>query len=277
LVDWVKEIGKQTGSVGGWRDDFPLSHDLPTAVEVDCTRLELPIHPMFAVRLRVFVEWHRHEGRDVVVTPPVDLPTRRVFQAMHLDPTQSGEARDHDAILPVTRLDEPNDVEDVARQIREILEYQLTDVSPLGQAAFMAVAELCDNALDHGRNALGAYVAPRRVVEPRRQVSIAISDLGIGIPEHIRQRYPEWSDDGWAIAHATEPHVTGTGDPHRGIGFSEVQESALTTALHAARMDIHSASGFFRLQIVQESRKLEVFPAARFRRGTWITYDLVSV
>ncbi len=121
------------------------------------------------------------------------------------------------------------------------------------------------------------YVAVQRIIEPRRQVSIAISDLGMGIPEHIRQRYPEWSEDSAAIAHATEPSITGTGDPHRGIGFSAVMESALTTALHAARMDIYSANGFFRLQVVQEKRKPEIFPASNYRRGTWITYDLLSV
>jgi hypothetical protein len=99
------------------------------------------------------------------------------------------------------------------------------------------------NALDHGRNPIGAWVAARRITEPRRQVSIAISDLGMGIPEHIRQRYPEWSDDGYAIAQATEEGITGTG----------------------------------KLQVVQNTRKLEVIPAARYRRGTWITYDLVSV
>jgi hypothetical protein len=145
------------------------------------------------------------------------------------------------AILPVTCLADAGAVEDVARRTREILEYQLTDVSALGQPAFMAVAELCDNAIDHGKNPLGAFAAATRVVEPRRQVSLAIGDLGIGIPEHIRQRYPEWSDDGYAIAHATQPHITGTGDPHRGIGFSEVFEAALTRSLHSARMDIHSA------------------------------------
>lgn len=141
----------------------------------------------------------------------------------------------------------------------------------------MAVAELCDNAMDHGKNPVGAYVAVQRVTDPRRQVSIAISDLGQGIPEHIRQRYPEWSEDSAAIAHATESGITGTGDPHRGIGFSAVMEAALTASLHSARMDIYSANGFFRLQVVQESRKPEIFPASNYRRGTWITYDLVSV
>lgn len=97
------------------------------------------------------------------------------------------------------------------------------------------------------------------------------------MPEHIRQRYPEWSDDGWAIAHATQEGVSGTGNRHRGIGFSAVMEAALTSSLHAARMDILSANGLCRVQNVEEIPKVDVLPAARFRRGTWITYDLVSV
>lgn len=207
---------------------------------------------------------------------PEDRGAREVFRQLAIDPrighdeTQGGK----DTILPVTGLTDHNAVEAAAESTREILEYQLPDVSPLGQAAFMAVAELCDNAIDHGRNPLGAFVAVCRLVEPRRQVSLAIGDLGIGIPEHIRQRYPEWTDDGYAIAHATQEHVTGTGDHHRGIGFSEVFEAALTSSLHAARMCIHSASGFFRLQVVQEQRKQDVFPAASFRRGTWILSEL---
>lgn len=259
------------------RGDLPLSHELPRKIGVDCTRLLQPIHPMFGVRLRVFVDWHLHEGREVTVLPPSDPATRRLFRAMQIDPSANIGDADADAVLPVTKLDRHNEAEMVARRTQEILEYQLTDVSSLGQAAFMAVAELCDNAMDHGKNPIGAYVAVQRTTDPRRQVSIAISDLGMGIPEHIRQRYPEWSDDSAAIAHATELSITGTGDPHRGIGFSAVTEAALTASLHAARMDIYSANGFFRLQVVQENRKPEIFPASNYRRGTWITYDLVSV
>jgi hypothetical protein len=274
-VAWAKEIG-QSAARDGWRDDFPLSHDLPDEIEVDCGRLQPSIDPMFAVRLRTFIEWHREEGRKVAVTLPHDSTARRIFEAMCIDPEISTPAED-DAIMPVTGMQEFLEVEEVAGRVQEILEYQLTDVSPLGQAAFMAVSELCGNAIDHGQNALGAFAAVRRVTEPRRQVSIAISDLGMGVPEHIRQRFPEWSDDGWAIAHATSDGVSGTNDPHRGIGFSAVFEAALTRSLHAAKMDILSANGFCRIHSVQESRKTEVLPAARFRRGTWITYDLISV
>lgn len=255
---WVKEIGPR-GATDGWRDDFPLDHDLPPELKVDCRELRLPIHPMFAIRLRIFVDWHRGEGRAVLLELPTDHPARAVFEAMRIGGDDA--AGEDDAILPVTLLKEFGEVETAAERTQEILEYQLTDVSTLGPATFMAVSELCGNAIEHGDHPLGAYVAVRRVEEPRKQVSTAVSDLGMGIPEHIRQRYPEWSDDGWAIAHATDEFITGTGDPHRGIGFSAIFEAALTTSLHAARMDILSASGFCRVQTIQESRKVEVFPA----------------
>jgi hypothetical protein len=179
-VAWTKELG-QRAATDGWKDDFPLAHDLPDSVEIDCSRLGLPIHPMFAVRLRVFIDWHREKGRDVLMKPPSDPSARRVFEGMGIDP-ENRVADEGDTVMPVTRLNEFLEVEEVAGKTQQILEYQLTDVSPLGQAAFMAMSELCGNAIDHGRNALGAYAAVRRVTEPRRQVSIAISDLGMGVP-----------------------------------------------------------------------------------------------
>jgi hypothetical protein len=96
------------------------------------------------------------------------------------------------------------------------------------------------------------------------------------MPEHIRQRYPEWADDSFAIAKAMAPQISGTGDPHRGNGFPETFEAALVSSLSAARLDVHSANGFVRTHMVQETRKIETFPAAAYKRGTWITYDLVA-
>jgi hypothetical protein len=273
-MEWRKELGSRSGQ-GGWKDDFPLSHDLPETVVVDCEGLKAPIHPMFAVRLRVFVDWHRLQGRRVEVIPPKDAMARRLFDAMRVG--DEGGVEEDDAVLPVTKMSEFLEVEEVAKRTKEILEYDLHDVSTLGEATFQAVSELCGNAIEHGENPLGAYVAVRRVMEPRRQISVAICDLGMGIPEHIRQRYPEWDDDGFAIAQAMNEGVTGTGHPHRGIGFSSTFEAALTDSLHAAQMDIRSASGLCRVQIVQEKQKIETIPGPKFRRGTWITYDLVSV
>jgi hypothetical protein len=182
-----------------------------------------------------------------------------------------------EVILPISRLMEYQDVEDVAQRTREILEYQLRDVSRLGPAAFMAVSELCNNAVEHGASPQGAYIAVRRVAEPQPQVSIAISDLGIGIPEHLRQQRPELSDDSHAIGLATTPGVSGTGDTHRGYGFDAVFDTALTAAMHEARFTILSARGFFEERIVQERHLPTVHPASQYRRGAWISCELISV
>src|SRR6187551_316117 len=102
---WIKEIGVKGGGDGGWRDDLPLDHGLPVDLEVDCSRLRLPIQPMFSVRIRVFVDWHTEQGRNVQIKPPTDPEARRVFEAMAIDPTKPAGHED-DAIVPVTRLAE---------------------------------------------------------------------------------------------------------------------------------------------------------------------------
>lgn len=282
---WEKRLSRRAAHDGGWREDFPLGHDLPSDILVDCSGLELPLYPLFLIRLRTFLEWHHASGRSLALIRPKMASARRMFDSLGVTArlpvetdgehhaTHSGEPG---VVLPVTPLREFLDVERVAQSTREILEYQLPEVSALGHASYMAVSELCANAVEHGANSHGAFVAAARIKEPRPQVSIAVGDLGVGIPEHLRQRYPEWFDDCFAIAQAFEPSISGTGNPHRGNGFTETFEAALASAMHAARVDIHSANGFVRAQFFGGTKRLEPFPAASFRRGTWIAYDLVT-
>jgi hypothetical protein len=145
----------------------------------------------------------------------------------------------------------------------------------------MAIGELCDNALQHGRNELGAYIAADRVIEPQRELRLAIADLGIGIPEHIRGQHPEWQDDTAAIARALEPGVTGTGDPDRGNGFAEVFHEALETdlvrAMSAAQIDIRSSKGRVAVKVVGGTKQADGQRIPEPRRGTWITYTITTV
>jgi hypothetical protein len=150
-MDWRKEIGRRAGA-GGWKEDLPLD-ELPEPIELDCSKLELPIHPMFAVRLRVFIDWHSSRGRSVRLIPPELARARDVFEAMNLGGGTTGQ--EDDAVVPVTKISEFAEVEEVANRTQQILEYDLPDVSALGQATFMAVSELCGNAIEHGRNSLG--------------------------------------------------------------------------------------------------------------------------
>ncbi len=284
MEEWTKPLGSHAGEGGGWREELPLSTALPSRLVIDATRLG-PCHPMFLLRLRTFVDWHLSAGREVNIVAPERAETRRQFESVRLTagwPSQvcpgiTPQEGPDQAVVPVTRVVNPTQIDDLAAAARELVHYHLTDVSILGDALHMALSELSANALEHGRNEHGAYVVVQRFTEPRRMIVLAVSDLGIGIPEHLRQQYPEWSDDAFAIAQAMKWGVTGTGDRHRGNGLAETLDRALTTSLHAATLDVQSARGFLRTQVVQGNIKHDPIPPTQFRRGTWISYSLVSV
>jgi len=163
-MEWRKKIGQKAGEDGGWRDDFPLSHELPGCLDVDCAELRLPMHPMFAVRLRVFLEWHRKEGRQVEVTPPADAAACSVFHEM--------------GATPSTRR-RPSSTAAQSCRLHTSLATLRSRTSHAGPARFLST---------------NSPTFPH-----------SIGDPGIGIPEHIRQRYPEWSDDGYAMPMQRSP------------------------------------------------------------------------
>jgi hypothetical protein len=145
----------------------------------------------------------------------------------------------------------------------------------------MAVSELCGNALQHGRHELGAYVAADRVTGDRREFRLAVADLGIGIPEHIRHRHPDWHDDTAAITSALVRGVTGTKDPQRGNGFAEVFGEALdrllVRTLSAVSVDIRSGAGRVVVDLVDGRMNADRGSVGRSRRGTWITYTVTTI
>lgn len=238
---------------------------------------------MYLVRLRTFLEWQQREGSPVDVLLPTDpaistqLAAMRVFQNVDVNlegaPAPSGTGTR--PILPVTSLADPSGVEALADTAVAALESCPSAVRRLANPLHMAVAELGDNAVSHGRNGLGISVACS-LDDLRPGIHLAVGDLGMGIPEHIRQTHPEWGDDTAAIANAVAPGISGTRDPYRGNGFLHILDEALTAKLGAARLEIYSANGFLRLDVVQASFKPMPLHAQSYKRGAWICYSLLS-
>jgi hypothetical protein len=271
----------------GFKGDLPLDRELDPPVVVDASRLR-DCHAMLAVRLRMFVDWHSAAGHDVTVLPPKHAPAAQRLAdlgvATGLDssvlPLPGARTERHEAVLPLLAFRDAAAVEDVAREAVLLLERQTDPFGSWGEAMYMAVSELCGNALQHGRNELGAYIAADRVIEPRRELRLVIADLGIGIPEHIRARNPEWHNDSAAIARALEQGVSGTGDPYRGNGFHEVFDSAVRTDLvrasSAADIDIRSGKGRVGITIAGGNPVSGQRTVDQPRRGTWITYTVTT-
>jgi hypothetical protein len=118
MEEWRKTIGRSGGWDGGWRDDFPLDAELPD----------------------------RSSARQVVEAARLADPA--IPSGFEGVPSVSGSGPD---VVPLTQLTDHVAVEEVARLAREVLEYELPELAPLGEATYMAVSELCGNALEHQR------------------------------------------------------------------------------------------------------------------------------
>jgi hypothetical protein len=273
-------LSRSMGSGDGWGGDLPLREDYPDNIEVNATALGHVV-PIFLLRVATFIRWHVAQGRSVTLKWPRDprvgahLARMRLFDCLPVESISGFDGQVPPAdnvVLPITQISRPTQIDALADPLLDVVTGHTGSVAALGPAFHMAVSELCGNAVEHGKNPTGAFIAAQRYESPRR-LSLAIADLGVGIPEHVRQQFPEWHDDAGAIANATQERVSGTGSSERGFGFAEIFREALATAMNAAEMNIRSCRGQVRIKIADD----RVVPdgwATEYKRGSWISYDL---
>jgi hypothetical protein len=240
------------------------------------------LHPLFAVRLALWVERQRQAGCCIEVREPRDEATRRVFRAFRLG-KDIGDVRealvevDPDVIIRPTRLGELTEVDELADRLLQPLIDHFDDVAVVRDAVLMAISELCQNAVEHGSSDAGCVVAASRgEVDGMSQIMLGVGDYGIGIPEHIRGSHPEFVVDEHAIGQALQEGVSGTKRPDRGYGFSWVLKETLASAASSAEMFIRAGQGAFRREIVDARVKDHGWktPAAQ---GTWIACDWTTI
>jgi hypothetical protein len=140
----------------------------------------------------------------------------------------------------------------------------------------MAVSELCGNAVEHGANPLGCYVAAQRYEKPHRHTVLALGDLGMGIPAHMRRRYTELRGDRTALREAIKEGKTGTGKEERGIGFTSVMEGAEEAQMRYASLDIHSGKAQLQHAVWADpdSEAKTATEDAPYKIGTWATFEI---
>ncbi len=260
-----------------------LDADLEGADEVVLDAGDLVgLHPLFAVRLALWMERHRQAGCSIEVREPNDEATRRCFRAFRLEKDIGGvdEALvedDGDVIIRPTRLSELTQVDALADKLLQPLIDQFDDVAVVRDAVLMAISELCQNAVEHGASDAGCVVAASRgEVDGMSQTMLGIGDCGIGIPEHVRQNHPDFVIDEHAIGQALQEGISGTRQPHRGNGFTWVLRETLSSAASSAEMFVRAGQGAFRREIVDARVKDHGWNTAS-TQGTWIACDWTTV
>lgn len=240
------------------------------------------LHPLFAVRLALWMERQRQAARSVEVKEPEDAATRRCFRAFRLG---EGIGRveealvedDADVIIRPTRLGELTEVDQLADRLLQPLIDHFDDVAVVRDAVLMAISELCQNAVEHGTSDAGCVVAASRgEVDGMSQIMLGIGDCGVGIPEHIRGSHPEFVVDEHAIGQALEEGVSGTRQPHRGNGFTWVLRETLSSAASSAEMFVRAGQGAFRREIVDARVKDHGWKTPS-TQGTWIACDWTTI
>ena len=126
-------------------------------------------------------------------------------------------------VLPLTRFGSVTDVERIANDL------ELAAVSGAvrtHEEMYGVFYELALNAVQHSESAVGCYAIVEQGVDAdgRPTHLLGVADYGIGIRAALigNPAFAAVANDADAIALATELHVTGTGDPSRGLGLDHV-------------------------------------------------------
>lgn len=277
-----RRLDQWAGARDGWVGHLPLKKGEGT-VELDASALRFAV-PTFLLRLRTFVEWHLSQNHDVIVRCPKRRAVATYMARMQVDaglpdgvfeglPIVSPK-RKSDVLIPITRLREFQDVDELGELLLPLFIGHDPDVAVFADAMHMATSELCGNGVEHGANPLGCYVAAQRYESPHRRTVLAVGDLGQGIPRHLKRQIPDIEDDRRALQLAVRQGVTGTGDDVRGNGFYWVMKTARESRMRYATLDVRSGNAHLR-QRAEPGRTLRTgVRRAPFKKGTWATLEL---
>ncbi len=282
----VVKVPKDAGNSERWGEWAILRDPPEDTVVLDLSEVRFA-DPLFLLRLRGFIDLHCFNGHAVRVVRPRSIAVRNYLVRMDFgedlpdrcDCDLGGVMTQNrgDVLIPIRRLTSRIDSDRPDDELATLLSAQF-----VGRLGFLADAftrtagEMCDNATTHGRSPVGvAYITAQRYQQQR--CVLAIGDLGIGIPEHMRRAFPHLTDDGQAIREATKEGVTGTGDPHRGIGYQWVIDGMKETKVPGGELRIWSGRGACRVlvlagrQVRREARAVEGRTV-----GTWVRLELAA-
>lgn len=281
-----KLIVRVSSDGSNWGEEATLDGDLVDEVEIDLTQLRFP-DPLLLVRLRAVIDWHCARDIPVHVICPRQEAARTYLERMHLsDKLPTGcvcnlgvlGADEHSSVLiPIRRLKIPTDGDDLEQELESLyLGHFDGPLAKLADAFTITVSEISDNATTHGHvHGSVAYVAAQRYKHNR--CVLAIGDLGIGIPTHIRRQLPDLNDDGDAIREATKEGQSGTGLSERGYGYQYVIEAMREQQVPWGELRIWSGRGRFRIETQQGIQlRRRAWSVEHATSGAWIRLELLG-
>lgn len=281
----VVTVPAKAGNSERWGEWAILRAPPEETVVLDLTAVEF-VDPLFLLRLRGFIDWHCARGHSVRLLRPRSTSVRNYLCRMRvanelpatcdseLEPGPNCGGRG-DVLIPIRRLGSRGDSDLLDEELATLYTAHFTGGLARSADAFTrTVSEMCDNATTHGSSAVGvAYVTAQRYRNNR--CVLAIGDLGVGIPEHMRRAFPDLSSDEDAIREATKEGITATGDPHRGIGYQFVIDGMKESDIPYAELRVWSGHGRFRVETRHGTQaRRRAWGVEGSTVGTWVRLEL---
>jgi hypothetical protein len=239
------------------------------------------LRPYAVVGLAAAIHWCEQNGRGVTFRGPASpnvfdhLGLYDVLPATVNVQRQAGTALPYasgpDIILPIRMV--RNDAE-VNATVEEFIESSREKdgwirgiAVPVAQEC---LSEALDNAMEHSGS--GACFVSACSASERGPLSLSIVDLGVGIPNHLRQRekYAEYSDE-LALNSAVEERVSGIEDNDRGFGLNYLRERARKSG--AGIVAIRAGEAELRLKFESGKESRENTSISKLP-GTWIRIEI---
>jgi hypothetical protein len=284
LEEKTIKLDRWAGSGDGWKASLPLRKDWGDCrVRVDASALTF-VRPTFMLRLRAFVDYNLHLGREIIVEAPSAREVANYLSRMGVaegvpesvfPDLPSVRKLDQSAVLvPITRLQSPMDVEVRGDELYRLFQGHADDeVAVFADALQEAFTELCNNGVEHGENPLGTYLAAQRYRGRSPKTVLTIGDLGMGVPEHMRQVFDD-SSDRRLLRKALDEEVSGTGSSERGNGIPSVLQEAQDSRITYALLEIRSGRATLHHYVHRNGTARTETSATTFKRGTWICFEL---
>lgn len=226
----------------------------------------LRIGPEAILWSAVFLNLARKRGANSELLPPNDPRTSdalassgvlEILNASRATLKERRPANDFPTTLPICVMRSFTDVERAADRILDSLD---SDPRSIPANLYPTVAEtfveLANNGVEHSQSEIGTLgLVNLREGKSKGNFEIAVADGGIGISRTLKssanadgkRTWNDWS----SIEYATGELISGTGDPHRGIGLFGVAEDS---RLPGAALRIHSGAGLLHINQSSEIR-----------------------
>ena len=170
---------------------------------------------------------------------------------------------DGKTILPITRFKTSADAADVTNRAFDRLQSAHVGAANLTPVVTELFSELALNAVQHGQSEVGAFGCVQFYESERgSRFTCTVSDGGIGVLESLKGNEALRSRvnyDWDALELAVRERVSGTGDPHRGIGLYGVSEDVRRPG---RSLLLHSGTGSLEVNEDVETfaRRTRLFP-----------------